>query len=1107
MTVKRFSRFLIIAIFIAVLSIGILAGYFCYTVMKDASIRIQKGAIEHIIASESPVYYDDGITKIGVFFDRIHRKYVHYAEIPKIFIKALIAAEDARFFDESYGFDIKALFRALISNIRAGRVVQGGSTITQQTAKNIFKREKRSYKAKIKELIQAILLARRYSKQEILEMYCNQFFVTSFGKGLKIAARYFFGKSPKDLDLVEAAFIAGSVKAPNRYNPFIKKTEAEKHTAMRLAKARKDYVLSRMLKMKFITRAQYLKAKKRPVPFKEGKITYRLNIVLDYVRNQLDSRYFKNILNEQGVDNIATSGISVYTSINAPIQKAALSSLRNNLSILDIQLNGYNLKAHQQQFKKAVKRDFNMHPSQNQRPFFAQISQIDNGKQGPRIVVCWKNGGGIITCRGMKKIAAAWLKWRFGNWVHMNKKYLAMFLSNMHKGDLVPVRMENPSENGSVRLELAWLPELQGGIVVIHNGMLKAMVGGFKNSFFNRAVDAKRQFGSVFKPLVYTAALNLKWNTLDILDNTRGVFRFENTVYLPRPDHKPKSKEVSMVWAGAKSENLATVWLLCHLTDRLNLDEFRKVMNIVHLDRQENESYAAYKKRLRDHQGIVINKMALKHAAFNLSREQAKTDVIFSGHEDMLKYLSHLHLHINTSGLRLKPGEKRDILRFDFDRLMQANVRMKRAFREINRSVNPYTPYNSIIQDPSLSRYMAHFFIEPELPDQSAEEDDTGSHGTNTPHTRLVYCEDIDMAPYLKHIRPLDQQWLREHAPVSISDVWIDNIITSETLDMIQSGCKHNLQYLKTLNAYDPKVLYRVPDFRMLVNLSYVIWLSKQLGISTPLDPVLSFPLGPNAISLEEAALAYQSIMTAHIPVIPDLPDARVPVITMIKDRTGEIIWQYKPRQKRVISSKTSSMISEILRKVIEVGTGKKARDKIHSVLQERNGDIITVPVPAFGKTGTSNRFTNSSFVGFIPGFDKRKGKADLKKGYVIACYVGYDNNRPMKSRHISIYGASGALPIWIETANAIVNTRNYTKDIRVDDMVFQSSKDLLSDKFRFYDVPVSCVTGLPLSSWNRYSGTNKQSCNVCADVQNYGDGWVINRSFEPKPDKTDLIQ
>ncbi|MBW2084330.1 MAG: transglycosylase domain-containing protein, partial [Deltaproteobacteria bacterium] len=174
-------------------------------------------------------------------------------------------------------------------------MVQGGSTLTQQTAKNIFKRERRSLMAKLKELIQAFLLERYYTKEEILEMYVNQFFVAGYGKGLGIAAKYFFDKGVKDLNLVECAFIAGSVQAPNRYNPFIKKTEAERQRAHQLANERKNYVLRNMLKLHFISRQEYEWAVAQPVPFRKGTISYRLNVILDYVREQLDSQYFRNI--------------------------------------------------------------------------------------------------------------------------------------------------------------------------------------------------------------------------------------------------------------------------------------------------------------------------------------------------------------------------------------------------------------------------------------------------------------------------------------------------------------------------------------------------------------------------------------------------------------------------------------------------------------------------------------------------------------------------------------------------------------------------------------------------------------------------------------------
>ena len=372
-------------------------GYFYFGVYSElaneAAKRIEEGAIDRVVASESPVYYDDGLTPIGVFFEQTHLRYIPYEDIPKVFIKAIIAAEDKNFFKHQ-GFDVKAVIRAFWTNYRAGKVKQGGSTITQQTAKNVFKREKRSYKAKFKELVQALVLEKKFTKEKILETYINQFFVTGYGKGLRIAAQYFFAKEPADLDLVEAAFIAGSVKAPNRYNPFAKKTKEEKLTAIGLARQRKDYVLDNMLKMNAITKEEYEKAKKREVPFKEGKITYRLNVVLDYIREQLESDYFKAILREQGVENIATSGISIHTSINKEIQEAALKSLRRHLPILDVKMNGYDINEIVNRSKEQVEDQFTQ--KSESLPFLAKISHVDSGKEGGYLKLTWDNGDGVI---------------------------------------------------------------------------------------------------------------------------------------------------------------------------------------------------------------------------------------------------------------------------------------------------------------------------------------------------------------------------------------------------------------------------------------------------------------------------------------------------------------------------------------------------------------------------------------------------------------------------------------------------------------------------------------------------------------------------------------
>ena len=163
---------------------------------------------------------------------------------------------------------------------------------------------------------------------------------------------------------------------------------------------------------------------------------------------------------------------------------------------------------------------------------------------------------------------------------------------------------------------------------------IKAMVGGFFNRYFNRSADGRRQLGSIFKPIVYSAALQLKWNNLDSLNNKRDLFQFESTSYIPKPDHTPKSDEVSMAWAGVNSENLATIWLLYHLTDRLNLDEFRKVISLLDLIRKEDESYQEYVERIRDRYGIIINRETLFEAAFEKSKTEIKSDLIFNGMEN-----------------------------------------------------------------------------------------------------------------------------------------------------------------------------------------------------------------------------------------------------------------------------------------------------------------------------------------------------------------------------------------------------------------------------------------------------------------------------------------
>ncbi|MEJ2723272.1 MAG: transglycosylase domain-containing protein [Deltaproteobacteria bacterium] len=1037
-------------------------------VSREASGRIERGIIDNIIFSESPVYYDDGENIVGVFFERLHRKYIHYVDIPPAFIKALISTEDKNFFSHP-GFDVKAIIRALEVNIRAGKVIQGGSTITQQTAKNVFKRERRSLKAKIKELMQAILLEKEYSKEEILEMYANQFFVTGFGRGLRIASQYFFDKEAEDLDLAECAFIAGSVKSPNRYNPFTKKTDAEKEEAKKLAKMRKDYVLGNMLQMSYITKEQYEEARKAEVPFKEGKVTYRLNVILDYIREQLESDYFKSILEEQGVDNIATSGIRIYTSINKEIQEGALRSIRRHLPVLDVKLSGYGnalLQSKQDELTdKSLRRD------EKDVPFLSRITHIEKKGPNPYLVVAWDKGGGVIDYDGLRPMGEAWLKGQAGDRAVFGVRHVPDFLNRFHVGDLIPVQvMDDRERNGQIRLALSEIPELEGGIIVVQRGMVKAMVGGFFDRFFNRAVDAKRQLGSIFKPIVYAAALQLKWSPLDPLINKPDLFRFESTFYVPKPDHQPKSPKVSMAWAGCKSENLATVWLLYHLTDRLNMSEFRQVAEGLGLTRKKDESYTDYVERIRDGCGVVVDREALMETAFEEAKKEIESDLIFAGWEEALPALRRLHYNVDKRWLDTEKDEEFQIHQLSFARLQSLSFDMKKQLRDIQNLLDVSGENRVPEWDRLLSKNLRGFYY-------------VDGNGTSSvyysPEKRdsTVYTIPSELASMI----------FRNLSPEA---VWIDGIIPAMAVDLLQGEMRDAYQRLTGHNRYDPEVLYKVGDFKRLVNLHYVIRLAKKMGISTPLDPVLSFPLGANAISILEAALVYQAITTGKIyPLDHERVAALTPIITKIEDRMGKTLWEYEPHPETVLS------VSEILRLVMENGTGRSANDSI-KLKMSLDGEDVEISVPAFGKTGTSNRFTNSSFVGIVPGPYEKSSRLGLAHGYAVASYVGYDDNRAMKGDHVAIYGASGALPLWIDTVNALLNSRDYKKDLQVADLVFNLPALQAVSGQDLKQVRVSPESGLPLDAGEPERGNDLPHVAVLTEIQ--GDRLFLHRTFEP---------
>ena len=711
-------------------------------------------------------------------------------------------------------------------------------------------------------------------------------------------------------------------------------------------------------------------------------------------------------------------------------------------------------------------------------PFLAKIKEVRTGKDDAGLTVSWDQGEGMIGYEGLKPVAEAWLRGRIGPKAALGREHLLLFLNRLKVDQFVPVTLKREQETQSGYSKhavlLSGVPLLEGGIIVLKEGMVKTMVGGFFNRFFNRTIDAKRQLGSIFKPVVYAAALQLKWNILDPLTNSRDLFCFENTFYLPNPDHEPENDTVSMAWAGARSENLATVWLLYHLTDRLNMGEFRRVVDLVGLGQNEGETYKAYKERIRDGYGIIVNNRTMREAAFEKAKEQARSDLIFGGYEELLGSLGRIHFDLPNNVLDDKNQDHAQIQRWDFQRLAALNNEMKNKAEVTRKKLRQPVLPEDAREFAELSESLVNFYVK------------TGKGM----ETKIIYTDfpthsDSDVfSPITPDLAVSEVQMLSDPGAV-----WIDGLIPSEMIDLLEDNTEMNYGEMPARKRYSFETLSGIRDFRTLVNLSFVVYLSKKLGITTELDPVLSFPLGPNSISIMETALAYETMLTGNsFPLADGEKEGSIPIIQRISDREGNIIYEYESRPKKVISDRVAVQVSEILRNVMKNGTGSRAGDAVK---------VFDVPIPSFGKTGTANNYTNSSFVGFIPGYDGKRGQISMKDGYVIASYVGYDDNRPMKGKYLSVYGAAGVLPLWVDTAKSIAGSPDYLSGLQPADLIF--AEIVLPERIRneFRKEPVSPMTGLPLPPFEREQGRS-QGPGVLSNMQNIGGELKLMRHFEP---------
>jgi penicillin-binding protein 1A len=425
---------------------------------------------------------------IGRFWEE-KRVVVPLDRMPKHLIQAFIAAEDARFYEHE-GVDLLSIFRALINNILAGRVEQGGSTITQQVAKSLLLKEtEKTYRRKVREATLSLQIEKEFSKEQILYLYLNQIYLGQGAYGVEAAARTYFDKTAPDLNLAESALLAGLTQAPSRYSLFLH---------FNRAKARQKYVLERMREENFITEQEEKEALSRPIPVnRTAESSFeKAPYFTEYVRRVVESKY--------GREALYREGLRIYTTLNLEMQRAAQSAVEKGLLELD-KREGYRgpLRSSKPDEGDATRKTATPEVKEVDLRagalVQALIEKVDDQKKETWVRIGSK--AGVLPFSEMK-----WAK-RVGMTTLRSPKEV------LKEGDVILVSLK---EAGPQPFEwtcsLEQVPEVQGALFAMEaqTGRVRAMVGGrdFSASQFNRAIQAKRQPGSAFKPILYAAALD-----------------------------------------------------------------------------------------------------------------------------------------------------------------------------------------------------------------------------------------------------------------------------------------------------------------------------------------------------------------------------------------------------------------------------------------------------------------------------------------------------------------------------------------------------------------------------------------------------------------------
>lgn len=468
-------------------------------------------------------------------FGEEKREFVPIKQIPQVMIHAVLAAEDANFFEHS-GVDFKGMARAVLANLGRAKS-QGGSTISMQVARNMYLSTEKTYIRKIYEVLVTLKLEYSLSKAQILEVYMNHIYLGQRAYGFGAASQTYFGKPLADLSIAEAAMLAGLPKAPSAYNPV---------RNPKRARERQLYIISRMEANGFITAAQALQAKAEPLPLRRAKTSGDAHA--DYIAEMV-----RNAVTEQYGEEAYTRGLDVFTTINATEQESAYFALRKGLMNYENR-HAYRgpeatitLPSDPQGQANAI--DDALENTENQGDLVAAVV-VEASPQ--KVLVTVQNGETItITGAGLQAVKTSLT----------DRVPQAQRIARGSLVRITPVKGD--------KWAITQTPEVEGALIALdpRTGQVRALVGGFdfaKNQF-NHVTQAWRQPGSSFKPFIYSAAFELGLTPSTVINDSPLFFTAEETGGQP---WEPKNYDgrfdgpMSARRGLAKSKNMVSIRVL-----------------------------------------------------------------------------------------------------------------------------------------------------------------------------------------------------------------------------------------------------------------------------------------------------------------------------------------------------------------------------------------------------------------------------------------------------------------------------------------------------------------------------------------------------------------